>query len=450
VKAGPPPLGGPAAFSGSGAHAGARDDRADNRPVSNAARRIGLGTVFALLVGTLGIGYAIKAPCASGDWTDGRQYARLCYSDNVHQLETEQLTGGRLPFLDACRTQEGIECDEYPVLTMWTMRAAAWISGPSITDYFTTSSIMMWIAAFVIALLLYVLVGDRVLYFVLAPTLAIYATMNWDLLAVALATGGTFLYLRRRDGWAGVLLGLGAAAKVFPALLVVPFVAGRFHAREPDRAIRLAWAAVGTWLAINLPFVLVAPSAWWEFFRYNGGRFADWDSLWYVACERATGQTCSQTDLVNGASLIMFVAWAGLVWVLKARREPGFARWTLGFPILVLFLLTNKVYSPQFSLWLLPWFALAFPNLWLFVAFEAADVAVFVTRFSWFGRYTGIEGGLSGIPVGVFEMAVVVRAAILVWCVVWWLRGRHRAAASARASAEPAARESDPEEVTAG
>jgi len=450
VKAGPPPLGGPAAFSGSGAHAGARDDRADNRPVSNAARRIGLGTVFALLVGTLAIGYAIKAPCASGDWTDGRQYARLCYSDNVHQLETEQLTGGRLPFLDACRTQEGIECDEYPVLTMWTMRAAAWISGPSITDYFTTSSIMMWIAAFVIALLLYVLVGDRVLYFVLAPTLAIYATMNWDLLAVALATGGTFLYLRRRDGWAGVLLGLGAAAKVFPALLVVPFVAGRFHAREPDRAIRLAWAAVGTWLAINLPFVLVAPSAWWEFFRYNGGRFADWDSLWYVACERATGQTCSQTDLVNGASLIMFVAWAGLVWVLKARREPGFARWTLGFPILVLFLLTNKVYSPQFSLWLLPWFALAFPNLWLFVAFEAADVAVFVTRFSWFGRYTGIEGGLSGIPVGVFEMAVVVRAAILVWCVVWWLRGRHRAAASARASAEPAARESDPEEVTAG
>ena len=45
--------------------------------MSNALRRIGLGTVFALLVGTLAIGLAIKAPCASGDWTDGRQYARL-------------------------------------------------------------------------------------------------------------------------------------------------------------------------------------------------------------------------------------------------------------------------------------------------------------------------------------------------------------------------------------
>jgi uncharacterized membrane protein len=418
--------------------------------VSNAARRIGLGTVFALLVGTLAIGLAIKAPCASGDWTDGRQYARLCYSDNVHQLESEQLTSGRLPYLDACRTQQGIECDEYPVLTMWAMRAAAWISGPSITGYFTTSSIAMWIAAFVIAVLLYLLVGDRVLYFVLAPTLALYATMNWDLLAVALGMGGTFMYLRRRDGWSGVLLGLGAAAKVFPALLVVPFVAGRFRGKEPDRGIKLAWAATGTWLAINVPFILTSPSAWWEFFRYNGGRFADWDSLWYVACERATGQTCSQTDLVNGVSLIMFVAWAALVWVLKARRDPGFARWTLGFPILVVFLLTNKVYSPQFSLWLLPWFALALPRLWLFVAFEAADVAVFVTRFSWFGRYSGVEGGVSGIPLGVFEIAVVVRAAILVLCVVGWVRGRHGAVSPVEARAEPIIEEPLPEGMAAG
>ncbi|HKE53980.1 MAG TPA: glycosyltransferase 87 family protein [Actinomycetota bacterium] len=402
--------------------------------MSNGARRIGLGTVFALLAGTLAIGYAIKAPCASGDWTDGRQYSRLCYSDNVHQLESEQLTSDRLPFLDTCRAQEGIECDEYPVLTMWTMRAAAWISGPSIAGYYVTSSIMMWIAAFVIAVLLYMLVGDRVLYFVLAPTLALYATMNWDLLAVAFATGGTFMYLRRRDGWSGVLLGLGAAAKVFPALLVVPFVAGRFRGKEPDGGIRLAWAAAGAWIAVNLPFVLAAPGAWWEFFRFNAGRFADWDSLWYLACQRATGQTCTQTDLVNGASVVMFIAWAGLVWAIKSRRDPGFARRTLGFPILVIFLLTNKVYSPQFSLWLLPWFAMAFPNLWLFVAFEAAEVAVFVTRFSWFGRYAGIQGGMSGIPLGVFEIAILVRAVILVLCVVRWVRTRPAAAHPAEAS----------------
>ena len=401
----------------------------------NAVRRIGLGTVFALLAGTLVLGHALKAPCASGEWSDNRQYTRLCYSDNVHQLATEQLGQGRLPYLDACVDASG-ECDEYPVLTMWAMRSAAWISGSSTTGYFYSSAIMLWIAAFVIALCLYLLVGDRVLYFALAPTLALYATMNWDLLAVAFATAGTFAYQRRKDGWSGVLLGLGAAAKVFPLLLVIPFVVGRFRGKEPDRGIRLAWAAIGAWVAVNLPFALGAPLGWWEFFRFNAARLADWDSLWYLACERTTGQTCVNTRLINVASLALFVGWVAIVWVLKARREPGFPRWTLGFPILVIFLLTNKVYSPQFSLWLLPWFALAFPRLGWFVAFEIADVAVFVTRFSWFGRYTGVEGGFAGLPVGVFELAIAVRALILIWCVIRWIRDRHTTRPSLAAPAE--------------
>jgi hypothetical protein len=389
----------------------------------NTVRRIGLGTVLALLAGTLVLGHALKAPCASGDWADDRQYARLCYSDIVHQLSTEQLRGDRLPFLDACEESRS-ECDEYPVLTMWTMRAAAWISGPSTIGYFYSSAVMLWIAAFVVALCLYLIAGNRVLYFVLAPTLALYATMNWDLLAVAFATAGTLAFLRRRDAWSGVLLGLGAAAKLYPMLLVIPFLAARLRGKEPDGGIKLAWAAVGTWIAVNLPFALTAPVGWWEFFRFNAARFADWDSLWYLACERATGQTCMNTRLVNVASLAMFVAWVAVVWVIKARRDPGFPRWSLGFPILVLFLLTNKVYSPQFSLWLLPWFALAFPNLGWFVAFEIADVAVFVTRFSWFGRYIGIDDGAAGLPLGVFELAVAVRAVILILCVIGWLRAR--------------------------
>jgi hypothetical protein len=124
---------------------------ADDAPViisrmPNAVRRIGLGTVFALLAGTLVLGHALKAPCAAGEWSDNRQYTRLCYSDNVHQLATEQLRGNRLPFLDACEVTTA-ECDEYPVLTMWTMRVAAWISGPTTTGYFYTSAIMLWIAA---------------------------------------------------------------------------------------------------------------------------------------------------------------------------------------------------------------------------------------------------------------------------------------------------------------
>jgi hypothetical protein len=94
--------------------------------------------------------------------------------------------------------------------------------------------------------------------------------------------------------------------------------------------------------------------------------------------------------------------------------------------VIAVFLLVNKVYSPQYSLWLLPWFALALPDIRLFAAFELADVAVFVTRFSWFGTLsaqTGVPGfaGYHGVPLWGYQTALVARAGVLVVCVVAWV-----------------------------
>ena len=397
----------------------------DNRAVPASTRTIGIGVVFLLVAGTLAVGLAFKYPCVVDDWNDGRPFTRGCYTDLVGLIQGEQLLGGRLPYLDPCQgVAEDSTCDEYPVLTMYTMRLAAWASGPSNTRFFFANALLMWIAAFWIAFCLYVMVGRRVLYFALAPTLALAATSNWDLLTVALATAATLAYFRRRDGWSGVLLGLGAAAKLYPALLIIPFVAGRFRGREPDRGIRLLWAAAGTWVVLNLPFALWGTTGWLEFFANSKSRPASWNSLWTAACKFATGQGCANTSLINAASIMLFVGWVVVIWVVKAKRDPGFARWTLGFPILVAFLLTNKVYSPQFSLWLLPWFALALPHLRLFIAFEAIDVVVFLTEFGWIGTANGLQGGLTDIPTWVFELAILARAAILVLCVIEWIRRR--------------------------
>ena len=110
---------------------------------------------------------------------------------------------------------------------------------------------------------------------------------------------------------------------------------------------------------------------------------------------------------MNVLSLGLFLrALRRAVVLLKRAAIPDFPRWTLGFPLLVLFLLTNKVYSPQYGLWLLPWFALALPGLRRFVAFEIADVAVFVTRFWFFGAFTG---AMTWPPQWWFETAVLVR-----------------------------------------
>jgi len=377
--------------------------------------------VLVCVSATMAVGTAIKAPCAAGNWGDGRQYRWLCYSDIVPLLNTEQLVGDRLPFVNECATVADQNCDEYPVLTMYFMRGAAWISGPHFGSFYYVNAALLLLCAIAIAICLYFMAGPRALYFALAPTLLVYGTMNWDLLAVAFATAALLFLLRRRDMWSGAMLGLGAAAKFYPALLVVPFIAQRLRERRPDAAVTLGWAAAGVWALVNLPFLLASAGSWLRFFTFNSQRPADFDSLWYVGCHHIEF-ACRSVRTVNILAALIFLAGVALAWKLRARRYPDFPRWTLGFPLIAIFLLSNKVYSPQYGLWLLPWFAVALPGLGRFFAFEIADVGVFVTRFWWFGR---LQGGW-GTPQAWFEVMVVLRALVLVWCVVAWIREQHQ------------------------
>jgi uncharacterized membrane protein len=401
-----------------------------------AARTVGLGVVLAAVVGTMGLGIALKAPCAAGNWGDGRQYKQLCYSDIVPLLGTEQLTGNRLPYLDPCR-ESANNCDEYPVLTMYVIRVAAWVAIPRVglgepiseggyERFYYANAILLTAAGGGVAACLWRLVGRRALWFALAPTLLIYGTMNWDLFAVALSTAALVAFAARRDVWAGVLVGLGAAAKFYPGLLLIPLFFQALRDHEPDRSVRLLWWSVGTWLAVNLPFAVSSSrgsalfrlnEGWSEFFRFNATRTADFDSGWYIACD--LWHRCFSTSTVNIASAGLFLGIFALLWWAKARRNPRFSRWTLGFPLLAVLLLTNKVYSPQYGLWLLPWFVLALPSLSRFVAFQVTDVAVFVTRFWFFGAYTGV---MSFPRESWFRWALAARALVLIWCLLGWLR----------------------------
>jgi uncharacterized membrane protein len=397
------------------------DPTAPGRRHRRSSRPIGLGLVLLCLGGTLILGAVAKAPCASGDWADGRQYRLLCYTDIIPLLTTEQLTGGRLPFLDPCTQTPDSRCDEYPVLTMYFMRAAGWVSDANYQRFYAANATLLWLCAAIVAVSLYAMVGARALYFALAPTLLIYGTVNWDLFAVAFATGALLAFFDRRDVLAGILLGLGASAKFYPVMLALPLVAQRLQERQPDRAIRLGWATAGSWFAVNLPFMIIAPSAWLTFFRFNSVRCADFDSLWAIGwryLHEGGGTACSETPTINVASFAAFVTLLVVAWVVKRHRFPDFPRWTLAFPLLVSFLLTSKVYSPQYGLWLLPLFALALPSLRAFVAFSLADIAVFVTRFWWFGHLEG----LTGVQQWMFELAVVIRAVVLVSCLVVWIR----------------------------
>jgi hypothetical protein len=199
-------------------------------------------------------------------------------------------------------------------------------------------------------------------------------------------------------------------------LLVLCWRAGRW--RQFGTALV---GAVVAWLVVNLPVMLFAFDGWSKFYTFSQERGVDFGSFWLIWTQNSSNPP--STDSVNTmATLLMLVCCAGIAALaLTAPRRPRFAQ--LAFLIVAAFILTNKVYSPQYGLWLLPWFALTAPGLGRFAAFAATDLAVFVTRFAFFGqRDPQIGGWVDAVTIGWFQLALAARALVLVWYLAQWVR----------------------------
>jgi Glycosyltransferase family 87 len=370
-----------------------------------------------LLTGVVfGAGAVQKSFCANRGYAEDRQgVAFQCYSDVGVLLFNEQLEHGRLPYLDPCRPSP-LDCDEYPVLTMYVMRAAASLPGagdPYLRFYWANAALLL-IGALVTTYCL-VRLGARTELFAAAPTLAIYGTMNWDLIPVALAAVATVSFFRRRDAAAGALLGVGAAAKVFPAFILLAFVGQRLHDGDRKGAARLAIGSVVAWLVLNVPFAVAAPAGWWHFFGYSSERPADHGTLWRVVCESSV---CPSTQADNILSLAIVVGGSAAIWFVLSRRSPEFPRWTMAFPMLLLFFVASKVTSSQYILWILPWFALTARAFLPYAVEQTTEVLVYVTIFSFFGTLQGEPG----VSYGVVAIFLIARALALLGCLAVWMR----------------------------
>ncbi|HXF71902.1 MAG TPA: glycosyltransferase 87 family protein [Actinomycetota bacterium] len=366
--------------------------------------RIGLATLLAVALSVL-----LRASCSPHWWGPAAPHP-YCYSDLAALFERATFKRDALPYVEAP--------NEYPVLTALFAYGGA-LASDSPLGFFLVNTAGLAVLAVATALVLEKAVGSRAILFALAPTLVLYAVLNWDLLAVALTTSATWAFLSRRHHLAGVLLGLGAAAKLYPALLVVPFSADLVSHGLRRRAAGLAGAAALAWLAVNLPFAVVAPSGWSLFLRFAADRPATLGTLWSVSCRIPVHAAwCQDVNVLNTVSVIAYVGIAGASWWLAARWAPAFPRWALGLPFLVALLLTSKVYSPQYSLWLIPWFALVLPDLRLFAAFEVADVMVYLMEFS----AGGAQFGLQLFPRWTLGWAVSFRAVVLAWIILAFIR----------------------------
>jgi len=172
---------------------------------------------------------------------------------------------------------------------------------------------------------------------------------------------------------------------------------------------------VVSWGVVNGPFAILAFGGWYEFYRFNAARPPDYESLWYLLCKLGV---CPPTALVNLTTPIAVVIGTTLIWRSTVRRHPDIPRWHMAFPLLVMFLISSKVWSPQYGLWLLPWFALSGISTTAYFEYQLAETLLFMVRFMFFATLLGEPG----VPYPVLGAVVILRAALLVRCTVSWVR----------------------------
>ncbi|GAA2653178.1 glycosyltransferase 87 family protein [Streptomyces vastus] len=385
-------------------------------------RRALLGTswwtpvrVIALVaIGMFALGMVQKLPCYDGAWFFGAssQYTHACYSDIPHLYQGRGFAEGLVPYFD--KLSGDMEYLEYPVLTGVFMEVASWLTpgSGSIQDqanvYWMVNAGMLMVCAAVIAVCVTRTHRRRPwdgLLVALAPAFALTATVNWDLLAVALTAAAMLMWARSRPFAFGVLLGLATAAKLYPFLLLGPLLvlcwrAGRW--REFGTALR---GAAGAWLVVNLPVMLLAREGWSKFYTFSQERGVDFGSFWLVLSHRMDSPPT--TDTVNTLAMVLMLlsclGVAGLA--LTAPRRPRFAQ--LAFLVVAAFILTNKVYSPQYVLWLVPLAALARPKWRDFLIWQACEVAYFLGIWMYLA-YTTSGDAHKGLPTDGYHVVILV------------------------------------------
>ncbi len=394
-------------------------------------------------LGLLAIGFLTKATCIQGsrgdngaislNWSGNRQYASACYNDIVPLYGARGLDSPGFPYAFSWQEGDLTRYMEYPVLGGMFQ----WIAGiitrflypileaiPSLTIpeaglYFIVTALGLAFFWVLVIRMVVELTGNRIWDTVLvaaSPLVAVHAFTNWDTPSIAAVLGAMLAVKRGYPLWAGVLIGLGTAFKLWPLYLLGAYLVLGVRSGKLKEFFQMLAAAAGIWLVVNVPVMIVYPEAWNEFLRLNRERGAEWTTI-YQILDRNLPFALNNPSALNAVSFGLFASscLAIAVFGLKVQRRPRVAE--LAFLIVAAFLLLNKVWSPQYSLWLLPLAVLALPRWKLLFPWMVVDAMVWPILM-W--HMLGADN--MGIPSEVLDIVLIIRGGFIVIMIVMVIR----------------------------
>ena len=209
--------------------------------------------------------------------------------------------------------------------------------------------------------------------FALAPQLLLLGAANFDLLAVAFFAAAIVAARSRREIRAASFLALGTLSKLFPVVAAPVLIA------RAARPARVALFGAGIIAVGYIAAALAGRSGATGPLYYLIGIDANFDSPWGLLTRVLDAAGIAQSQEIVVSITLVGLAATYLLAVLPRARSADPA---IPFGLAVVTtLIWSRLYSPQYSLWLLPLFVLLPLGGRLFALLTVADVVVFFTVY---------------------------------------------------------------------
>jgi uncharacterized membrane protein len=201
------------------------------------------------------------------------------------------------------------------------------------------------------------------------PMNAFFWEFRFDLVPTAFLAVGLVLAFRERWALSGAALATGAAAKWAPALAAAALVVWLIASGRWRQARRHTASFAVVFVLFHLPFLVWSPGETLYSYRYFGGQGLTGESLWYLLLAPFGLARVDRGEfwLPAGApgwadatvvvlQLALLVALAAVAVAARSSLRAGVA---VAAMAPVIFLLTNRVFSPQYLVLMLAAWAMA-------------------------------------------------------------------------------------------
>jgi hypothetical protein len=314
-----------------------------------------------------------------------------------------------------------------------------------------TFETLMWmcgaLALIAMALTLRVIGGALwapLLFAALAPlALGTVILSRFDLWPAMLSVAGITALVYARDRLGHGLLGLGAVAKFYPGVLVPLAVAYTWRRRGRREALVCLGFAVGVFVLVFVPFLVLSPGGVWHSVSVQLGRPLQVESTgaaFLLVAHNVFGfalageSSHGSQNVAGGAAHVLAVVSslaqiAVLLWIWWSfARAPATARGLVraSAAAVCAFIAFGKVLSPQFLIWLIPVVPLVRGRrgVWASGLLLAALVLTQIWfPFRYFRLALDFEAGLSWVLLA-RDLVLIALVVVLAWPSHAWRRER--------------------------